>query len=416
MTPKGDGIGKGEESLREILETDRTEGSKRVYLRGVRDFAEANRLTPDQILEAVKAKPNRLPKFFATWVKARRNLSKNTIDSRIAGLRLWFSLNEHWSEETDSPPFWRAALRKRKTLTNGKKRRSPAVAVEDKDVSLNELRTIFSAADNRGKAFVSLLYSSGARIGAAIALKFGDFKDSLEADRDSYAVKLVNKGGDSYTWFVSREARDWILAHRKDRQDKGERISRESPVISAYSGRHRTTGQHFTRSGAEQMTKRLLRRAGFAKPHVVGKDKNGKKVVRFGIHPHLLRKLHRTALSNAQVRTEFAEAGLGHAPKSDDMIPVYDMNLGKTESLRLEYDKALPYLTLMADLPTQREAAIEIAELKAENAKLRQMIADLNAGLKGQALERGRLELTISQISDRLSAVERQRKAQEKKA
>ncbi|MFB0569153.1 MAG: hypothetical protein ACETV0_06010 [Nitrososphaeria archaeon] len=103
----------GERSLGEILEADRAEASKAQYVKYVRDLADALNTTPDDILESLKANPEKLPDYVSKWLKARQHLSSKTVENRLAGVKVWLMWNDHYDEANDNVPYWRAALRRK---------------------------------------------------------------------------------------------------------------------------------------------------------------------------------------------------------------------------------------------------------------------------------------------------------------
>ena len=351
--------------------------TKRQYLKGVRDFADALGRTPDAVLAELKKSPKLLPKYVVKWAEARSHLSRKSMESRMVAVKVWLELNDHIDEATVAPPFWKLALKKRKLSVKG--RLYPARSVESREFGVDQIREAFLRADLRGKVLLGLMLTTGGRIGAVGGLRFRDFVDDLRTDRDSYCVMLRHKKGtgdqrERYPAFTTREIRDVILQYVGERERNGEGIGPNSPVVPEYfftsSKTKQVTGKPLKSKAAGAFFLRLMK----SDPVTIGKDKAGRNIVRHPYHPHLVRKVFRGCLSQAGLPESVSETLMGHKVP-DEMIATYDRSLAQTEFLRRQYEQAIPFLSLMAGLKERMDQALEIEKLRRRTEDLEKQLA-----------------------------------------
>lgn len=258
---------------------------------------------------------------------------------------------------------------------------------EDRAPTKEELKQILSHANARDR-FVTLADSScGLRIGTFVSLKIGDVDINypdvarLTVERKR-GRKFSNKGrsaGRFFCTFISPEAKEAMQEYLKERENAGEKLTPDSPLIADYSHKGFISGSAF-----EKVWKRLLKKSGLAQ------KSNSFHV----LHVHTLRKFFRSNCIG--VDASYREMWMGHKGLYLDMS-----YFRAEESMHLvEYRKAIPHLSVYA-VPT-------------EEKKLRsQMLLDF-AKLQGYETEKLRkLEEVLARSKDPDEAITEFRKLSE---
>lgn len=188
----------------------------------------------------------------------------------------------------------------------------------------HELKQILSHADCRGRAFFTVLCTTGARVGELCQIKLNDVdfnKDPVEID----ILAEYTKGGYRRLSFMTDEAasalKEWLKIRQKYLNDV---YASTKPRFTSYKTKEGKTQGYtidrddkrvfpFNPAAARWMWKKLVTDAGFSK-----KDESTQ---RLKMHPHTLRKAYVTTMKQ-------------HMP-----VSVVNKIVGHIEYLSQEYDR-----------------------------------------------------------------------------
>ena len=317
-----------------------------------------------------KDTPNKLKseQFFISWISKNRSvLAPSTLKLRYSVIRSFLTYH-------DIQLNW---VKIRKSLPKQRKGNDRALRIE-------EIRVLFDNLDLRGKFILSLLASSGVRIGA-----FDYFKVRDVEPREEYGVLTVYRGeAEEYTTFVSSECVDLFNQYMAERKRFGEDVKPESPLVrNRVSAKNQPTTQIQSESLKNWLALEWKRRG----------IKNGFK------QTHGFRKLFKTALENAGMKTLFVEMLLGHdLGLHGNYIDSMDVK-PQLEKLAVEYrnlqhvlwiSEALIAKTEVKKVETNVEAQLE--KLYEENAKLK----------RESAIDKAIFETRLAQTERKLQAQE----------
>jgi len=259
-------------------------------------------------------------------------------------------------------------------------------------IEKDEIRRILLASDIRTRALIAVLASSGLRVGVSgLRLQLRHFRDPLDKELPCYMLEIPEEltkaeyGQENpHITFISREARDFLIAYLRKRESMREKLTPESYLFVTYRN---GKPEPLTYRGALHLWERACEAAGIDRRPIIlpsgrmsveGKNKNkiNKQTIRYNIRFHSLRKYFKTACSLMGVDRLATEAMMGHSLTQFGIESVYDYCIAHLDWLRDQYLKALPALTFVAELPP---------EVSAVNHQARQRLEELEQ--KVQALE-----------------------------
>jgi integrase len=337
--------------------------------------------SPSGALERLRGMGDeRLVGVFRDYFVARRgSLAPSTIRSWTALIRVWLYENGIRADRVS-----REITREYRRYVA--KHGIPKILKRD-IIERDEIRKLLLAAGIRERALIAVLASSGLRIGAAIRLRLKHIRDKLEDDLPCYMLEITEelcKGIEGeeqpHVTFISREARDYLLAYLDYRKSLGEQLTPESYLFVAHHTNEPKRDEEpkpLTYHAVFYLFKRLCERAGIDRRPVKAPGRGGS--VRYNVRLHSLRKAFKTACSLAGVDRLAAEAMMGHSLAQYGIESIYDYCFENREWLREQYMRALPLLTFVAPPPGEdvRKAQEEIERLKAEIAELRTVVRAL---------------------------------------
>lgn len=305
-------------------------------------------------------------------------LANKTVWSMLAGIKRWAEVNE-------APVDWEKVERPTAAIVKNRDRAPTPV----------ELRQILAHADVRETAIISLMATSGLRVGTCVSLRWRELDFSRE---DVVKVTVEREIGrkfgrygnglngepESFTTFGSTAARTALLAYRRSLEEVGPGEARKAKpagpndyVFLAYQHQDK----HLTLSGWQWRWYRILRRAGLAE----------KSVDHYVLRTHSLRKYFRTRSTGLD--ESFREHMMGHRGRYLDssylrateaelyeayakVMPKLEVDVSDSEQVTLELSKRIK------DLETQRETDKQvnseiISNLVRTVAELRTEIAAL---------------------------------------
>jgi len=281
-------------------------------------------------------------------------------------------------------------------------------------IEKDEIKRILLVSDVRTRALISLLASSGLRVGvSALKLQLKHFRDNLKDDLPCYMLEIPEEltkaeyGHENpHFTFISRECRDYLMAYLKKREQFGERIGPETYLFVSQRNRRPDPNQPLTYRGALHLWQRACEAAGIDRKPIHLKNRNGKgQFIRYNIRIHSLRKYFKTACSLSGVDRMATEAMMGHSLSQFGIESVYDYCITRLDWLRKEYLKALPALTFIAELPPEiaavnHHARKKLSELEKELHRRDEIIKSLQEKVEDLSLQLIQI-ITILQSGDK---------------
>ena len=283
----------------------RSENTKKTYLKGLAKFVEYKQIQNlDQFVEEVKQKQNQneIVKDFAVYL-ASKNLAPKTVAAWISSLKKFFAANG-LKVDVDIPI----------KIFN---------IHEDVLPNKEDLKRILSEVDLRMKVIITMLASSGMRIGELHNLKLGD----IDLSKEIPTVKIKGVGAKerkSRITFISKEAKKFLEEYLNRRKSLGEELNENSPVIA------REDGKPMSYQNIQYLLEGVFRR--YSKK--VGK--------RYTLHAHCLRKWFKTQLISAGVPAPIVDRLTGHSRYLAQEYELYT-----EDQLREWYKKGMSAVTIL---------------------------------------------------------------------
>jgi len=283
----------------------RSENTKKTYLKGLAKFIRYKEVQNlDSFVEEVRQKQNQneIVKEFAVYL-ASKNLAPKSVAAWISSIKKFFAANG-LNVSVDIP------LR----IFN---------IHEDVLPNKEDLKRILLEADLRMKVILTMLISSGMRVGELHSLKLSD----IDLSKEIPPVKIKGIGTKerkSRITFISKEARKFLEEYLNQRKNLGEELNENSPVIAREDGKPMSYQNiHYLLEGAFR--------------------KYSKKVgKRYTLHAHCLRKWFKTQLISAGVPAPIVDRLTGHTRYLAQEYELYT-----EDQLREWYSKGMHALTLL---------------------------------------------------------------------
>lgn len=235
------------------IQTDKS-GSKhteREYCRGLKAFCDWIGKTPDQLIMERKAElkdsetemnaENKLREFCAI-LENKKTVTRTTIATKYhAPVKSFYSYN--------NVPL------KLKTPKHTTREREPH--------TIEQIKALMKIGDVRERAFMMLLKDSGMSREDAVMLRYKDIKAEYETGAQVIHLKVVRqKESIEYDTFIGKNAIESIKAYLEYRQNRGEKITDDTPLIATLNG------QAVTPENVSAIFERLSHSAGFkTSPH-----------------------------------------------------------------------------------------------------------------------------------------------------
>lgn len=225
-----------------------------------------------------------------------------------------------------------------------------------------EVKKMLDFADPRERVLVLIMSSGGVRRGAFETMKFGDI-----VPIGQYGIGLLKVYSSSdrsrYVTLLTPEAMDAVETYKKWRQEKGEKITADSPLVrdkfDVFSKR-RNMPEPLKPTAVHKVILRLARTSG-----IVGED----------LAPnHSFRYFFNTTLTNLDVSHDFKRVMMGHRSGLESIYYKADMPQSR-EKLLQEYLKAVDALTINEEFRLKREVATLKQEL--DSAPQKDQVASL---------------------------------------
>lgn len=311
------------ESFFDSLKSPKTRQSYGAAIRGV---------LPDPAGFLVLADQNRwqAQALLIEWISKNRNrLSPHSVKTYMASVR---SLTEFAEISLN----WKKVMKV--CLSPGRPK--------DEAPSIEIIQKLFEISDLRGKFIISLLASSGVRIGSFDFFTLRDLKE-VEAPGSKVIGELTvyRSEREEYKTFVSAECLSIFREYLKFRERWGEKLTPDSPLIRVSFGpEKRPDLKRDTNRALSSHTLQVYFRAAWKK---VGLTQRNFKLL------HGFRKFFKTELELAGLKTVFIERLLGHSDglnenylriKSSDLAKEYAkhmlaVTIGVAERVKVELNE-----------------------------------------------------------------------------
>jgi integrase len=256
--------------------------------------------------------------------------------------------------------------------------------VEDQPYTREQIKLLLDKAEQRNRAIILLLSSSGMRVGALQNLKVGDL---TPIDKyNIYQIQVYKRSKSKYITFCTPECRKEIDLHLQYRKRYGEHITDKSPVFRTtfnrsdeYLAANKVTP--FSTVGIKCMVNELLNTTG-VRPSVKMTENMKHRSNRTNLmEVHGFRKYFDTTCTSAGMDSLYTEILMGHDVglkgrytklSPEELLEGNDHNLG--------YASAMEHLIICEENRLKRQ----VETLKVEKSKLdelAQTVAEVKAQL-----------------------------------
>jgi len=361
------------------------------YLKGINDFCQFFNASPSEIVKRFKAmSDDEILEVFREYFAARKDsLAPKTLKEYTNAIRAL--LVENGVRNID---LLRGEINRELRRAMGKYRKILKADLLTKE----EIARLLRAADPRMKALISLMATSGIRIGAAVRLQLKHIKDDIwDTSLPCYMIEVpqeLSKEKEPYITFITWEAGEYLRDWLNLRKNQGEILTLESYLFPG-----KLEG-HLSRSRAEALFRELCFEVGLDMRPVSIKGKltaprkgnRGRKEipsVRYNVRPHGLRKFFRTALAIAGVDRLVAEALMGHSLSVFGVESIYNFAASRIDYVREQYMKSINHLLIL-----RKPRGLEII-----NGEARKRIEELEAELKRRDEELEKLRKDVKELS-----------------
>ncbi|HKZ40706.1 MAG TPA: hypothetical protein VJ044_07070, partial [Candidatus Hodarchaeales archaeon] len=226
----------------------------------------------------------------------------------------------------------------------------------DRAPTFDELKKILDNCELRMKCVVLLLLSSGVRVGAFEWLRWRDVEPVKLGKFEFAKITVYHGENEEYYSFVTPECYKYLLDYKVLREQTGEKVGLDSPLIrddwGSYKGaRDPAKAVAVTPKTLRDQLGRLYRRVGL---------RTAKDGIRHEFQQvHGFRKFFKS-VAERHVKSIYVELLLGHSMGVTDsyMKPTF-------EEMIHEYSKAIPALTILSREEITRD---DIEHLKKEAA------------------------------------------------
>ena len=249
----------------------------------------------------------------------------------------------------------------------------------DRAPTPEEMRRILLRSSLKGKALITLLASSGLRVGEAQMLKVGHIAFNSSPVKISLMARATKTKASRFT-FMSDEASEFL------KEWLGDRIKNTDEYLFPHPQVEDQTSKPETVDNIAAIINRTIERAGL-------KFKMDKESARYAIHIHCLRKYFFTRCLAAGVDRGIVEGWMGHKFGLDAAYLRMD-----EKHLAEQYLKAMPQLTFLSGTAANHEKLSslgeEVEKLKRELAERDRIIEELKTQIPTAEIEKIQNDVT----------------------
>lgn len=279
----------------------------------------------------------------------KENYSHGTIAAWVAGIISFFTMNDVVLNKTKISKFMGENIK----------------TIKDRGYTREEIKKILDACNLKYKLVVTLMASTGCRVGAISALKLRDLRDVKS--ENLHQVFFYSGTKDEYYSFTTPECSKYLNEYLEYRQRCGEKINLESPLIRNDFQQddllHAENPKPQTRYSVIFYIYHTLIKVGLRTPVKQNQNQNtnSKKRRRTEVSAnHGFRKFVVTTMVNNNIKPEIREMLVGHS------IGLTDLYYKPTEKEMLaEFLKVVNELTINDE-----------NRLKLENEELKDKLED----------------------------------------
>ncbi|MGA8084582.1 MAG: site-specific integrase [Candidatus Nitrosopolaris sp.] len=255
--------------------------------------------------------------------------------------------------------------------------------IENRGYTTEEITKMLEVCDERVRALILFLSSTGVRIRAIIELKLEDLVSV--PDYDIYQVTVYSDAKERYLTFTTPEAAKAIKVYLNYRERYGEKLTPKSPVFRDQFDRNDPASVHDVKPlklrTVERLISRAIEKSGIRTVETITELHGEKGKIRKNVRLTAgFRKFFDTQLIYARVEARTKEMFMGHSIGLDD----HYFKPGHNYVLQ-EYLKAVDNLTINEE----NRLKIKVEELTARNESNEYVI---NSRLQQKALEVKSLE------------------------
>jgi len=309
--------------------------SATLYTQYFREFLEYAKLTPDKLLAMAdtdkgKQDVHDLAKQFFAYLEGQ-GLSSWTCTVAYAAIRSFMSWNDK-------------KLGRMPEKFHGHVQYESDRVLKPEEVA----KMIDHASTTRNKAIISFLHQSTQRAGILTALHYGDVRDQIEKGINPVVIDVkgvlfnaqgenVNKKRVRYKFAIGKETVGYIVRMMEQRKEASEQVNDDSWLFTVGEGK-----PIYVQVVAIAV-KHAAKRAGIQITRTVGKSRSGKPKRKNEIHSHVFRRSWKHSMRTAGVTdADLLNFMMGHELSYSGAYDKYD-----AETIRKEYSKAEPFLTVM---------------------------------------------------------------------
>lgn len=367
------------DAYQNLLGTLKSKETRIIYDYRLKQFLSfADVKSPDELLKIESKATEKMIQKYIESLKVK-GLNRSTVEGCCAPLSKFYSMND--------------------MVLNWKKLHSylpdKVKTIEDTAYQREQIITMLKfTVKQRSRVVIKLLASSGVRVGGLSGLR----KKHLRPIDNLYEITVYARAKEQYITYCSPECRAETEDYFKFREECGEVITNNSPVIrNDFLMKDENTevavnAKPTTTCAMKFLLENLIRSSGLKGEHETNED--GKVSQRTTtMRAHAFRKFFDTALIKSKVSGIAIEKLMGW--KSQRGL---QRNYDRTEQSDLleEYTKAIPLLTfgeeyqLKIENTELKEKNAEIESLKSQMTMMQEMIVDMRE--QGMSNSRRRLE------------------------
>ena len=290
--------------IQNLIESINSKYTRKNYLYALNTYLKFLKIEDNQDMTSLLEKgPKDIEKTLINYIinKRKEGYSYGTISTWLAGISNFFIMND-------------IVLNKRKI---SKFMGEHVKTVKDRGYTLQEIKKILDCCNLKFKIVVTLMASTGCRVGSISALKISDLK--YIKDYNLYKINFYTNTKDEYYSFTTPECSKYINEYLDYRKRCGENITMESPLIRNDFQQddilQAENPKPQTKDNFEFYIRRALIRSGLRHKQAEKQNSRGsKKKARHEVFAnHGFRKFVITTMVNNNIKPEIREMLVGHS-------------------------------------------------------------------------------------------------------
>jgi integrase len=367
------------QQYRYFLDSLASEATKRTYSLNLRQYC--RHLNVDDCIKLLGSQPSLIEAQVINYLGdlKKKGLSYSRLNSMLSAILHFYTMNDV------------SLNRKKIARFMGEKNRGLR-SEQGHAYTREQIAEILSVCDERTRAIILLLTSTGMRIGAIPALKFkhlklmdlnSDFDSKTEAGantrtdrRSGIHLYMIAVYGGEYLTFCTPEAADVMDSYLKYRTVSGESIGSESPLFREQFNREDGLKirypKHVNLGNLSSLLIDVTNKAGIRQHEIQTEGSIHGQHRKSVPLAHGFRRFFNTALMNAEVHPSFKKLLMGHSVQLDEVY--YDKGSEKSRAKLLEeYTKAIDALTINEENRLRKK----VEELTPKSDEIQAMKAEL---------------------------------------